>query len=150
MDINHKIKILILLSVCLISLCACGTYKEVASPSEISYETGVYVRNISEEIPYETGTFDWNVSEEDTITDTCVPDKETAIKIAGSITSVFQKKGFFSDYVPQHVFFDSDKDVWIVSLWEESENENEIYSGACFSVAIRKDNAEVVKMWVGE
>lgn len=135
MDINHKIKILILLLVSLIFLCSCGTDKEVASPSEISYETGVY---------------DWNISEDDTITDTCVPDKETAIKIAEGITSGFQKKGFFPGYVPQHVFFDNKREVWIVSLWEESENENEIYSGACFSIAIKKDNAEVVKMWVGE
>jgi len=150
MDMNHKIKILILLLVSLIFLCSCGTDKEVAPPSEISYETGVYDRNIIEEIPYETGTFDWNISEDDTITDTCVPDKETAIKIAEGITSGFQKKGFFPGYVPQHVFFDNKREVWIVSLWEESENENEIHSGACFSVAIRKDNAEVVKMWVGE
>lgn len=106
MDINHKIKILILLLVSLIFLCSCGTDKEVAPPSEISYETGVY---------------DWNISEDDTITDTCVPDKETAIKIAEGITSGFQKKGFFPDYVPQHVFFDNKRDVWIVSLWEESK-----------------------------
>ncbi len=135
MDINRKIKILISLLVCLIFLCSCRTDKEVASPSEILYETGAY---------------NWEIGEEVTVTDVPVPDKETAIKIAESITSGFQKKGVFPGYVPQHVFFDSDKDVWIVSLWEESENENEIYSGACFSVAIRKDNAEVVKMWVGE
>lgn len=132
---SHKIKALISAVFCLIFLCSCNADKEVKSQPEI---------------PYETGSFDWDIGEEDAVTDIPVPDKETAIKIAESITSGFQKKGFFPGYVPQHVFFDSDKDVWIVSLWKESENENVIYFGACFSIAIKKDNAEVIKMWVGE
>ncbi len=144
MDINHKIKILILLLVCLISLCSCGADKEVTPQPESPYETG------KSEIPYESGKFDWEIGEEVTVTDTCVPDKETAIKIAEGITSGFQKEGYFPGYVPQHVFFDTDKDVWIVSFWAEPENDKVIYTGACFSVAIRKDNAAVVKMWVGE
>lgn len=88
MDISHKIKTLILPIVCLIFLCFCGTDKDV----KFSYGDGEDVKTPTE-ISYETGAYDWEIGEEVTVSVVCVPDKETAIKIAESITSGFQKKG---------------------------------------------------------
>lgn len=135
MDMSRKTRMLLLPLICLTLLCSCNSGKEAKPESEIYYETG---------------TYDWEIGEEVSVTDMCVPDKETAIQIGKAITAGFRKKGYFPDYVPQHVFFDTEKKVWIVTSWPENKNDKEIYNGACFSVAIRKDNGEVIKMWVGE
>lgn len=75
----------------------------------------------------------------------CVPDKETAVNITRILIEKFQQQNYFSDYVLQSVFFDTEDKIWIVT-YGESRN----YPGACVSIAIRKENAEVIKIWVGE
>lgn len=80
------------------------------------------------------------------ISETCVPDKETAVSLARNMIVNFQKNGKFIDYVPQSVFYDTQDHIWIISFWEDIEG----YIGASFSIAIKEDNAQVVKMWVDE
>ena len=45
----------------------------------------------------------------------------------------------------QQVFFDTQDEIWIVSFWENNE-----MVGSDFSIAIKAENAQVIKMWVGE
>lgn len=100
----------------------------------IEYEEGIY--------PYED-----LINHELGITETCINKKETAIKIASCILEEFQEKGYFGGYTPQSVFFDTKDKIWIVSFWESRD----IYTdGADFSIAIKAENAQVIKMWVGE
>lgn len=104
--------------------------------------------NIMKDIRYEEGIYqnkNWNEIEFP-FEQPCVPDKETAITITNSIMSNFQSDGHFPNYVAQSIFFDKEDELWIVSYWQEKEN----YVGADFTIALRKDNGQVVKMWVNE
>lgn len=76
----------------------------------------------------------------------CIPDSETAIAVTKNIVMSFQKEGKFLDYVPQFVFFDIEDNIWIVSFWPNIDG----YIGSSFNIVIKKDNAQVVKMWIEE
>jgi len=80
------------------------------------------------------------------ISDECVPNSDTAISIAQSIMLNFKKEGMFKDYSLQSVFFDTQDKIWIVSFYPDKKG----YAGSDFHIAIRRDNAQVVKMWVLE
>ena len=75
----------------------------------------------------------------------CIPDKETALSITGVLVTKFHQQSCFINYAPQSVFYDTEDKIWIVTFVESPD-----YPGACVSIAIRKENAEVVKMWVEE
>ena len=79
------------------------------------------------------------------IIEVCIPDHTTAIKVTESIVDGLKKDGKFTDYCAQSVFFDIESQVWIVSFFPDGQEE-----GASLSIAIRKDDSQVVKMWVGE
>ena len=101
--------------------------------------------NISE-LPYEEGKWknkDWDKIELP-FEEICIPDKETAIQITSAFVKAFQHKKLFINYKPQSVFYDIEDEIWIVSFCEGD------VPGASLTIAIRKDNAEVVKMWLGE
>lgn len=105
--------------------------------TDIKYEEGIYQHK------------NWNLIEFP-IEEVCVPDKETAISIAKGIILNFQEQGKFKEYIPQHVFFDTEDNFWIVSFWPSTGNDNIEYIGATFSIAIKKENAQVLKMWINE
>lgn len=146
---------LIIPLICLILLCSCGVQKKKGNEHEKFFgqdsETVSDTINQSE-IVFEQGEYQYygEITPDITVENPCVPDKETAIKIAEAVTSGFQRKGYFPNYVPQSVFFDTQKQLWIVTFAPESDNDEVVLIGSCFSVAIKKDNAEVIKMWVGE
>ena len=75
----------------------------------------------------------------------CIPDEYCAINFAQSIISNYQKEGYFKNYVPQSVFLDTTDNVWVVTF-----SENNKYPQSCVYVAIKKANAEVLSVWVGE
>lgn len=108
--------------------------------------------NNNENIMYEEGIYqnkDWN-SLEFSIEMICVPNKETAVSIANDIMINFQKQGKFNGYIPQHVFLDTEDNFWVVSFWPNIKNDNSTYIGASFSIAIQKENAQILKMWIEE
>ena len=106
--------------------------EEDSNMNEITFTEGVwsdkYWENI--EFPFEKD---------------CIPDKETAISVTGLFLEKFQQQNSFNNYVPQSVFYDTKDRIWIVTFVESRD-----YPGACLSIAIRRENSEVVKMWVGE
>lgn len=76
----------------------------------------------------------------------CVPDSSTAMKISNMIFSNLQDDGLFKDYVMQSVFFDESDEVWILNYYPNEKN----YIGSTCSIAISKQTAEVLKIWVTE
>lgn len=101
---------------------------EDRNKTEIGYSEGIYV--YSDEISFNK---------------TPIPDKESAVNIAEAILLNFQNQGYFLDCIVQTVFYDTENNVWIISFWEDNNG-----VGACFSIALKADNAEIIKMWVGE
>lgn len=75
----------------------------------------------------------------------CVPNADSAISVASCILSQYQAEGYFIGYTPQMVEFQDDPGVWVVTFWE-----NVNIPQATFSIAIRMDSAEVLRMWVCE
>ncbi len=132
--------VIIITTVFLISGC---NNKEIEEENKI---------NNTENVMYEEGIYqdkDWDLLEFP-IEMTCVPDKETAISIANDIMINFQKQGSFKGYIPQHVFLDTEDNFWVVSFWPNVEENNATYVGASLSIAIKKENAQILKMWVDE
>lgn len=83
----------------------------------------------------------------DRTADVCVPDAETALDLGNVLLIQFQKRGFFPGAIPQKIAYQEDPSIWIISCWNESAPDE---PRATVSFAIRKDNAQVVKIWLDE
>ena len=124
-------KYLLLFTFVIIFICffSCERKENVMNESNIVISSGIYSNK-------DWDKFEFPFSAE------CIPDSETAIAVTKSIVMNFQKEGKFCDYAPQLVFFDVEDNIWIVSFWPKIEG----YIGSGFNIAIRKENAQVVKM----
>ena len=129
---KKSIAVVLLLSL-ILSLTGCERSQIEVNYSNIEVTEGIYPNKNWNEIMFP-------------ISDPCIPDKETAVSLAQTILVNFQKKGKFIDYVPQYVFYDTQDHIWIISFWKDIEG----YIGASFSIAIKEDDAQVIKMWVDE
>ncbi len=107
--------------------------------SKIEYEKGIYHNK------------DWD-SFEYPMDKVCVPDEETAIAVAEAVFAKYRKNNEYSKFIPKRVFFDTEDEIWIVSFDDpyEIDDEGHIfeYVGLYFNIAIKKENAEIVKMWL--
>ena len=106
------------------------------------------------EFRYIEGTWnrDWD-NIEFPFEDDCVPDKETAIKIANIFLENLQKRNCYINHVPQAVLYDTETKIWIVTFGEPDymvDGVVVVTLGDEIRIAIRKENAEVVKMWLEE
>lgn len=100
-------------------------------------------------IDFKSGNYfnkDWNEAS-GTYDKAVVPDKETALKIAEAIFEGMDKSKDIQEYVSQSVFYDEQDEIWIVSFWKES---NEIAIGGDCSIAIKKADGTVLRIWFGE
>ena len=75
----------------------------------------------------------------------CIPDMETAISVTKIFIEIFQQQNYFIDYVPTSVYYGTKDNIWVVTFSKGFD-----YPGACLIIALRKENAEVIKMWVEE
>lgn len=102
---------------------------------EYEYQEGIYPLKM------------WQVSppleSEETFSDSITEEK--AIAIACAAFEKIQKTGIGKDYVLRRLFYDTEDNVWIVYFSSEP-----LVPGACYNVAISKDNGEVLNMWPGE
>lgn len=117
-------------------LSGCGSNGKAAS-----------VENGNEKIRYEEGIWpleNWENAEYP-FEAVCVPDSDTAVRITGIFMEQFQKQNKFRGYVPTSVFWDTENQVWVVTYAESGD-----YPSACISIAVRKENAQVLGMWLGE
>ncbi len=97
------------------------------------------------DILYREGDFSYLLKDNTAVYDgEIVSDKETAIEIAKIVLnniSDFENK---KDYNTIIVFYDTEKEIWIVTFDKKDT------LGGCVSVAIRKSDAQIVKVWFGE
>lgn len=76
-----------------------------------------------------------------------IPDKKIALQVAVQIFEGMQKSSTAEKYVPQTVFYDREDELWIVSFWEDTEEE--ILGGDC-NIALQKKDGKVLRIWFGE
>lgn len=79
--------------------------------------------------------------------DVCVPDAETALALGSVLLTRYQKQGFFSGALPQEIAYQEDPAIWILSCGSDPDQPN---SAATVRFAIRRDNAQVVRIWLGK
>ena len=105
---------------------------------------------IEDKTKYEEGVYsdkNWDAIEFPIERD-CIPDKETAIKVA-EIFLLIEKHSNESQnhsYTPAEVFYDIEDMIWIVSFWPYQKGM--LIPGDSYSIAMRRINGEVLKMWV--
>ena len=131
-------KKIILLGLCILLLVGCQN-EQVATTSD------------TDSIFYCSGRFP--VHPEDpvgTYTQPVIPDEETAIEVATAIMQSIQRKGYGKEYVIQSVFFDTVDEIWIVTFALPQYDVTALMDGGGYSIAMRKSNAEVVRIWAGE
>jgi len=76
-----------------------------------------------------------------------IPDMETAIDIANAIFRTIQRDRFFlRNYVADFVYYDEENGIWIVGFVIPGRN----FVGGSISIALRKSDATVLKIWPGE
>lgn len=107
------------------------------STMDIEFEQGIFNdKNWDENI----GTYKKDV----------IPNKETAVAVAVQIFNGMEKKSYAEKYVPQSVFYDEVDGIWIVSFWEENNNDEMITLGNDCSIALKKNNGQILRIWFGE
>ena len=103
--------------------------------SEIRYEEGIYPDK------------NWDMIELPIERD-CIVDKETAIQTAKILLLIEGRhdKTQNLSYDPTVVFYDTEDMIWIVSF--SPFQNGRLIPGDSYNIALRKNNAEVVKMWI--
>ena len=113
---------------------ACGNSKN--EDVVIEYESGIYHNK------------DWS-DPIGTYRNDVIPDEETALEVAKAIYEGMENNEDEREYVPQHVFYDTQDEVWIVSFWKW-ENTDIRTVGGCCSIAMQKKDGKVLRIWAGE
>lgn len=130
--------ILLIMSIILITGCnKSQSDKERETLVNIELEKGVFYDKDWDE---KVGTYQQDV----------IPDKETAIQVATQIYNGMEKNSREEKYIPQSVFFDEIDEIWIVSFWEEKGDNEMLTVGADCSIALKKSNGQVLRIWFGE
>ena len=108
---------------------------EEAMENKIRYEEGIYRDK------------NWDMIEFPIARD-CIPDNETAIQIARNFLSIekLQNETLNLSYNPVAVFYDTADNIWIVSF--SPFQNGMLIPGDSYNIAMRKNTAEVLKMWV--
>lgn len=135
-----KIVATLLLFCCFLTSCAAQNNSlinengEDAMSSEICYEEGIYSDK------------NWDMIQTPIERD-CIPDKETAIQIAKIFLLIESRQDEAQNLLfdPTMVFYDIKDMIWIVSF-SPFQNGMPI-PGDSYNIALRRNNAEVVKMW---
>lgn len=109
-------------------------YEKEDSTMDIAFQSGIYYdKNWAERI----GTYQ----------NDAIPDKETAIAVAKQIFYGMKKSAEAEKFTVQSVFYDEVDEIWIVSFWEDRGSD---YDGNDCSIALRKNDCKVLRIWFGE
>lgn len=101
-------------------------------------------------ISYKSGAFwdkNWD-SDIGTYTGVAIPNEECAIAVASAIYNAIPGEDD-EGRVPTGVFFDEEEEIWIVSFGRLPYNGVYFLGGDC-SIALRKADGQVVRIWFGE
>jgi len=149
-EIMKKFKFMILIGMVLLVL-GIVSYFVFYSRSNSNMK-GDIKNDIKDNIKLETGVYsnkNWDEKMETANLD-CVPDKDTAIKIANVITNRYTKGRAYGKYEITSVFYDNQDGVWIVSYDDIPADKNMKVVGGCYNIAIRKKDAKVLRIWGDE
>ena len=140
--------ILILLLISLLILSGCHQDYNGSTQEENDWNSQITSGKV--EYEYREGVYPlkmWQVSpplkSEETFSDSITEEK--AIEIACAEFEKIQQTGILKDYVLRGLFYDTEDNVWIV--WFSPEP---LVPGACYNIAISKNNGEVLNgvLWV--
>lgn len=130
---NRKFFLCVLMITIIILFVGCED-KDMSNYDIANKETGIfYNKNWSEMV----GSYTKDI----------IPDEETAVKMANIIFKNLQKEGYCKNYSLQEIFFDEEDKIWILSYWESTD---EMITGSDCSIALKKSNGEVLRIWFGE
>ena len=94
---------------------------------------------------------EWDEWDEDDVDrwplDKCVRDEETALDIGGVLLNRYQEDGFFSEYTLQLIEYQEGPGGWMITYGKENDSNG---TDATVRFFIRRDNAQVEKIWIGE
>ena len=76
-----------------------------------------------------------------------IPNENAAVQVADVIFNNMRKSSTAEGFRPQSVFFDTEDEIWIVSFWEPN---NDLSTGNCCSIAIKKNDGKVLRIWFTE
>ena len=82
-----------------------------------------------------------------TYTNPVISSEETAVAIANLYLDNLKNEGYCKNYSLQSVFYDTVDAIWIVSFGEKTD---EVTLGADCSIALRKSDGKVMRIWFGE
>ena len=114
------------------------------------YGKGRGIRNYYN-MDYEEGVYrdlygsDWDSEEswDFPVEGKAVPDKETALRIASAILITYQEQGELKKWIPKYVFYDTEKDAWMV--WFQRHG-GLIRTEPSLKIYIRASNAEIIEV----
>ena len=134
------------------SIISCGQ-KEDINESEADNNESIVDGESETMIELETGIYynkNWDASE-GTYYGDAVPNEKVAVEIASSIFEAFMSE-FEHNYVPQRVFYDVEEDIWIISFWEPiiPNKDGSVTIGSSYTIAIRKKDGKVMRIWARE
>jgi len=149
-----KLKILISISILLIIIGGVAYFIFYGgSNSDLKINIKQDIKNDDEQkIDFKVGVFDnkrWDEKMGTADVD-CVPDKDTAIQIANTISYTFTKEREPEKYEIFSVFYDKQDSIWIVSYGIVPPKKGQIIFGGGFNIAIRKKDAKVLRIWFEE
>lgn len=127
-----RLAICVLLLFAAVIFPACESERDIA----IEYESGVFSEKDWDDA---TGTYSL----------AAIPDSRTAIAVAEAIFRGMEKSADMQDNAPLWVFFDEQDEIWIVTFGEEAEDGEVVVGGDC-SIALRKQDGKVLRIWFGE
>ena len=140
-----KIPLLLMCLFVLVSGCAQNAEKNEQSENEYIIEDGA--KPVEPVISFETGVYDHKFWVTDKIEDypsyCVIPDEDAAVKIA---TAIYKELPIYA-FEAQHVFFDEEDDVWIVSFYPPIPDSGPVAIGSCHSIALRKKDGKVLSIF---
>lgn len=104
------------------------------------------------DINYNEGIIDDNLLNDDVgvYKEAVVKDKETALAIAKVIFESIDRPKNKDDYFCEDIFYDTEKEIWIITFAKKSKKKGEYIVGGSCSIALRKKDAQIVKIWFEE
>ena len=97
-----------------------------------------------------TDHIDWN-DNIGTYQHPVIPNEEVAVSVANQIFKGMIGNELRENYVPQRVIYDEVDEIWVVSFWANDDTDDKIITvGGDCSIAIRKEDGKVLKIWFGE
>lgn len=144
-----KIALFLLALIFLFAGCSCSQSLQVeetiASPSDLT------TQEPTENAIYHYAYENWEKDQQsDFLQEDLVQTEENALAVANAIVKIAIGEQEWKKLYLANVWEDVDKGVWVISFDPRNEDSDTIITGGRVNIAIRKHDAQVVKMWAEE